>query len=76
MGLEPIAGAFEAENVGVVHDPVDHRGGDGLVAEHLAPTEVPIGSLRWFLPRSQWSAGLSCPAWDPAIRAVQESNMR
>lgn len=37
MAFEPIAGAFEAENVGVVHDPVDHRGGDGLVAEDLAP---------------------------------------
>ena len=37
MAFEPIAGAFEAENVGVVHDSVDHRGGDGLVAEDLAP---------------------------------------
>ena len=34
---KPVAGAFESENVGVVDDPVDHRGGDGLVAEHGAP---------------------------------------
>ena len=37
MAFEPIAGTFEAENVGVMHDPVDHRGRDGLVTEHLAP---------------------------------------
>jgi hypothetical protein len=24
---EPVAGAFEGEDVGVVDDPVDHRGG-------------------------------------------------
>ena len=34
---EPVAGAFEGEDVGVVDDAVDHRGGDGLVAEHAAP---------------------------------------
>lgn len=33
---EPIA-LLEGEDVGVVNDPVDHRGGDGLVAEHTAP---------------------------------------
>ena len=37
VAFQPIAGAFEAENVGVVHDPVDHRRRDGLVAEYLAP---------------------------------------
>jgi hypothetical protein len=37
VAFEPIAGAFEAENVGVVHDSVDHGGGDGLVTEDLAP---------------------------------------
>ena len=35
---EPVAGAFEGEDVGVVDDPVDHRGGHGLVAEHAAPS--------------------------------------
>ena len=34
---EPVAGAFEGEDVGVVDDAVDHRGGDGLVAEDAAP---------------------------------------
>ena len=34
---ESVAGAFEGEDVGVVDDAVDHRGGDGLVAEHAAP---------------------------------------
>jgi hypothetical protein len=34
---ESVAGAFEGEHVGVVNDPVDHRGGDGLVAEDTAP---------------------------------------
>jgi len=37
VAFQPIAGAFETENVGVVHDTVDHRGGDSLVAEDLAP---------------------------------------
>ena len=37
MTFEPVAGAFEVEHVGVVHDPVDHRGRDGGVAEDLAP---------------------------------------
>ena len=30
---EAVAGAFEGEDIGVVDDAVDHRGGDGLVAE-------------------------------------------
>ncbi len=34
---ESVAGAFEGEDVGVVDDAVDHRGGDGLVAEDAAP---------------------------------------
>ncbi len=34
---EPVARAFEGEDVAVVHDPVDHRGGDGLVPEDAAP---------------------------------------
>src|SRR3954447_635266 len=35
--FEPVAVAFEIENFGVLHEPVDHGGGDDLVAEHLAP---------------------------------------
>ena len=34
---EPVAGAFEGQDVGVVDDAVDHRGGDGLVAEYGSP---------------------------------------
>jgi len=34
---EPVAGAFEGEDVGVVDDAVDHGGGDGLVSEDGAP---------------------------------------
>ena len=34
---EPVAGAFEGEDVGVVNDAVDHCGGDGLIAEHTTP---------------------------------------
>jgi len=36
VAFQPIAGSFEAENVGVVHDSVNYRRGDGLVAEYLA----------------------------------------
>ena len=29
---EPVAVAFERDDLGVVHEPVDHRGGDDVVA--------------------------------------------
>src|SRR5712691_1924290 len=35
--LEAVAVALQAEDFGVVGEPVDHGGGDGLVAEDLAP---------------------------------------
>ena len=35
--FEAVAVAFEAEDLGVVDEPVDHRGGDDVVAEDLAP---------------------------------------
>jgi len=35
--FEAVAVAFEAEDFGVVDEPVDHGGGDDLVAEDLAP---------------------------------------
>jgi hypothetical protein len=37
--FEPVAGAFEVDDVGVVDDAVDHRGGDGEVLTAL--TEIP-----------------------------------
>jgi len=41
VAFEPVTGACEAQDVGVVHDAVDHRGRDGGVAENLVltPTE-------------------------------------
>ena len=33
---EPVAGAFEGEDVGVVDDAVDHGGGDDLVSEYAS----------------------------------------
>ena len=35
MVFESVAGAFEVDDVGVVDDPVDHRGGDREVAEDV-----------------------------------------
>ena len=35
--LEPVGVALERDYLGVVDEPVDHRGGDDVVAEHLAP---------------------------------------
>src|SRR3954447_269885 len=35
--FEAVAVAFEGEDFGVVDEPVDHRGGDDVVAEDLAP---------------------------------------
>ena len=37
MAFESVTGACEAEDVGVVHDAVDHRGRDGGVAENFTP---------------------------------------
>ena len=37
MLLEAVAVAFEADDVGVVDDAVDHGGGDGEVSEGVAP---------------------------------------
>lgn len=34
---EPVAVALEAEDLGVVHQPVDHRRGDHFIAEDLPP---------------------------------------
>ena len=42
-----VAGAFEGEDVGVVDDAVDHRGGDGLVAEHGAPANWKWHTFVW-----------------------------
>lgn len=36
--LEPVAVAFERDDFGVVDDAVDHGGGDGVVAEDVAPS--------------------------------------
>ena len=35
--FEAVAVAFEGEDLGVVDESVDHRGGDDVVAEDLAP---------------------------------------
>lgn len=35
--FEPVAVAYEADDVGVMHDPVDHGRGDGEVAADVTP---------------------------------------
>ena len=35
--FEPVAVSLQGDDVGVVHEAVDHGGGDGVVAEDLAP---------------------------------------
>ena len=35
--FEAVGVAFEREDLGVVNEPVDHRGGGDVVAEDLAP---------------------------------------
>jgi len=34
---EPVAGALEGDDLSVVDDAVDHRGGDDLASEDIAP---------------------------------------
>jgi hypothetical protein len=38
LAAEAVAVALEGEDVGVVDEPVDHRGGDGVVAENSRPS--------------------------------------
>ena len=40
MGAAPVGVAVEVEDDGAVQEPVEHRGGDGGVAEDLAPGTV------------------------------------
>ena len=35
--FEPVAVALEGDDFGVVHEAVDHGGGDDVIAEHLTP---------------------------------------
>src|SRR5260370_25817755 len=43
--LQPVGVAFEGDDFGVVDEPVDHRCGDDVVAEHLTPpAERLVGS--------------------------------
>ena len=35
--LQPVGVALQGDDLGVVDEPVDHGGGDGVVAEDLAP---------------------------------------
>src|SRR6266436_6287198 len=35
--FKPVAVSFQGDDIGVVDEPIDHGGGDGVVAEDLAP---------------------------------------
>ena len=37
MGAQAVAGAFDLDDDGVMQQPVEQRGGDDRIAEHLAP---------------------------------------
>ena len=59
MVLEPLAGALEVDHVGVMDDAVDHRGGGGDVALHLAPAgERQVVAVTPFEAHSLWHATL------------------
>jgi hypothetical protein len=42
--FEPVGVAFEGDDLGVMDEPVDHGGGDHVVAEGLAPPACRAGS--------------------------------
>jgi hypothetical protein len=42
---QPVAVAFEDDDFGVVDEPVDHGGGDGVVAEGFTPAIWPKALL-------------------------------
>jgi hypothetical protein len=45
MLAQPVAGAFDLDDDGVMQEPIEERGGDHGIAEHLAPLgEAAIGS--------------------------------
>ena len=63
--LEPVGIAFEVEDLGVVDEPIDHRGGNDVVAEDLAPANclllVTIIDARSY--REETSANIRFAAW-------------
>jgi hypothetical protein len=65
---EPVAGSFEGEDVGVVDDAVDHGGGDGLVAEDLAPANWDW--LKLLLDQSRCDEGVRSFGVAPDLRGV------
>ena len=52
MATEAVAGALDADDDGVVEEPVEQRGGDDGVAEHLAPFGKAAVGGRIMAPRS------------------------
>lgn len=63
FATDSVAGALEGENVGVVNDPVNRRGRDGLVSEDTAPTgERQVrGQDQWSMPLSGGARGRPSP---------------
>jgi hypothetical protein len=51
--LQPVAVALETDDLYMVHQPVDHRGGHGGVAEDLAPATEGLLEVTIALARSQ-----------------------
>ena len=49
---QPVAGALDLDDHGVVQEPIEERGGDHRIAEHLAHSAKPRLEVRIIAPRS------------------------
>jgi hypothetical protein len=59
--LEAVGVAAEGEDLGVVNEPVDHRGGDDVVAEPLATSAERLVASHDHDDRAMGSAALNAP---------------
>lgn len=71
---EPVAGAFDGDDFGVVNDAVDHRCGDDLVSEHGPPAGE--WQVRGEHERSVFVAGSSLTRFRGHILCVDHAATR
>jgi hypothetical protein len=52
MLAQPVAGALDLDDNGMVEEPIEQGGGDDRIAEHLAHSAKPRLEVRIIAPRS------------------------
>jgi hypothetical protein len=66
--LEPVGIAFEAEDLGVMDQPIDHRGSGHVIAEDLAPRNCSWHTF-WVVGYREEQRSFCCPC-EPIVFKV------